>query len=81
MGSGERVFKVRLEVNHTIKNRFAIRVFFLLCNQENGLNFQVKWPANAKISSKEKKQILDHVLANRSALLIEWEAKVCTQGN
>ena len=72
------VFKVRLEVNHTIKNRFGIRVFFLLCNQENGLNFQVKWPANAKISSKEKKQILDHVLANRSALLIEWEVKICT---
>jgi hypothetical protein len=42
IGSGERVFKVRLEVNHTIKNRFGIRVFFLLCNQENGLNVQVK---------------------------------------
>ena len=42
VGSGERVFKVGLEVNHTIKNRFAIRVFFLLCNQENGLYFQVK---------------------------------------
>ncbi|OPF18543.1 hypothetical protein B1L04_03295 [Microcystis aeruginosa KW] len=41
VGSGERVFKVRLEVNHTIKNRFGIRVFFLLCNQENGLNFGV----------------------------------------
>jgi len=27
VGSGERVFKVRLEVNHTIKNRFGIRVF------------------------------------------------------
>jgi hypothetical protein len=61
--------------------QWEIRVFFLLCNQENGLNFQVKWPANAKISSKEKKQILDHVLANRSKLLSEWEAKVCTQGN
>lgn len=58
-----------------------LEFFFLLCNQENGLKFEVKWPANAKISSKEKKQILDHVLANRSKLLSEWEAKVCTQGN
>jgi hypothetical protein len=40
-------------------------------------------PPDRIIPSNEepKKQILDHVLANRSALLIEWEAKVCTQGN
>ncbi len=56
---------------------WEIRVYFLLCRKEKGLVFDIKYPLNAQVSSKEENRILKLVLENRSKLLMEWERKVC----
>jgi hypothetical protein len=56
---------------------WEIRVYFLLCSKEKGLIFDIKYPLNAQITSKDKSRILKLVLENRSKLLKEWERKVC----
>lgn len=56
---------------------WEIRVYFLLCSKEKGLIFDIKYPPNAQISSKDENRILKLVLENRSHLLMEWEKKVC----
>ena len=56
---------------------WEIRVNFLLCSREKGLDFKPKYPPNLQISSKDENRILKLVLENRSKLLMEWERKVC----
>ncbi|WP_422662007.1 DUF4160 domain-containing protein [Pannus brasiliensis] len=63
------------------RGAWEIRVFFLSCSQEKGLDFEPKWPPDPALSSKEKKQILKYVLEYRAALLIEWENKVRVREN
>ncbi len=61
--------------------RWEIRVFFLRCSQQKGLIFDLKWPPNTGPSGKEKREILKLVVENRSALLMEWQKKVCVKEN
>ena len=61
--------------------KWEIRVFFLRCSEKKGLIFTPKWPPNAEPSSKEKREILKLVIKNRSALLMEWQKKVCVKEN
>jgi hypothetical protein len=61
--------------------QWEIRVFFRRCSQQKGLDFVIKWSANSGPSSKEKHKILKLVLENRSALLMEWQKKVCVKEN
>ena len=60
---------------------WEIRVYFMRCSKEKELNFDIKFPRNATIPSKDQKKILNLVLKNRSALLREWERKVCVKEN
>jgi hypothetical protein len=61
--------------------KWEIRVFFLRCSKSKGLIFDCKWPPNTEPSSKEKREILKLVIAKRSALLKEWQTKVCVKEN
>ena len=55
---------------------WEIRVYFLLCT-ERRLEYDVKWPKSFDgPRSKTGKRILEKVLANKAALLAEWEANV-----
>lgn len=55
---------------------WEIRVYFLRCTRKH-LDYDVKWPPSfGGPRSKTRKRILEKVLANKAALLEEWEAKV-----
>lgn len=59
-----------------VKRRGAweIRVYFLLC-ADGRLEFDYKWGTG--VSAAFKTKILNAVLQHQSALLVEWERKVC----
>lgn len=60
---------------------WEIRVYIKRCSEKNGLAYDPKFPRNVTVSSKDQKKILNLVLKNRSALLREWERKVCVKEN
>jgi len=55
-------------------SEWEIRIFFLNCNQKNGLEYEIKWGKVPK--SKTLKSLNDLVVRNRINLLKEWEEKV-----
>lgn len=59
---------------------WEIRVLFLLCSEQKGLVFNVKWSRHPP-SKKEEREILKLVLTNLKSLRMEWEQKVCIKEN
>lgn len=55
---------------------WEIRIYFLRCT-ERRLDFDIKWGPGP--SAKLQRELLNAVLKNRVALLLEWEQKVCRQ--
>jgi hypothetical protein len=55
-------------------SEWEIKVFFLDCNQSNGLAYEIKWGRDPK--GKVKRILNELVVKNRVGLLKEWEEKV-----
>ena len=56
---------------------WEIRVYFLECTKDH-LEYQVKWNMKTRILTKTlESELLRNVIANREALLTEWDKKVC----
>ncbi|WP_370655518.1 hypothetical protein [Candidatus Binatus sp.] len=55
---------------------WEIRIYFLRCS-DGVLDFDIKWGDGP--SRRVQRELLTMVLENRTALLLEWEQKVCTQ--
>jgi len=55
---------------------WEIRIYFLGCS-DGFLDFDIKWGDGP--TSKVQKELLMTVLAERTALFMEWERKVCMQ--
>jgi len=62
---------------HAIRSgKWNIRVNFMLCHEKH-LDFSVKFATDGLgPSSKEQRKLLELILANRDALLAQWEALV-----
>jgi uncharacterized protein DUF4160 len=58
------------------RGEYELRVYFLLCTKET-LFYDVKW--GEAPSAKVLSELRDLAVANRVALLKEWEQKVCAQ--
>ena len=58
----------------TKTGEWEIRIYFLRCAQER-LDFDLKW--GKEPSRRVLEQLLGLVLEKRTALLEEWELKVC----
>ena len=60
---------------------WEIRVAFLEC-RDGHMEWEMKWRKKGNgPNGKERKAILDSLLAHKAELLAEWEAKVNGEGN
>jgi len=55
-------------------SEWEIRVYFMDCNDQQGLAYDIKWGQDP--GYKFRKKLNDQVLENRLLLLGEWEDKV-----
>ncbi len=68
---------------HVLKSgEWEIRIDLDRTSKANGLIYNVKFPKRlpkgySPLTSKERKELLEHVIKHKAALLKQWQEKVC----